>query len=129
MTELKPCPFCGKDATSFSESQGWDVYGNNEYRAYAGCTNDKCGIGIDLWHTGDDMCDERDDGAETASLLEDKAIAIWNTRAERTCRDDGVGVFRCTACGAFAKRVAVMDCRGAIPIRYCPNCGSKVVSE
>lgn len=45
---------------------------------------------------------------------------------ERTCRDDGVGVFRCTACGAFTERGAVMDCCGAIPIRYCPNCGAKV---
>lgn len=48
---------------------------------------------------------------------------------ERTCRDDGIGVFRCTRCGAFAKRDAVMDCTGQIPLRYCPNCGAKVVSE
>ena len=46
---------------------------------------------------------------------------------ERTCRDGGAGVFLCTACGAFAERVAVMDCCGVLPIRYCPNCGAKVV--
>ena len=45
---------------------------------------------------------------------------------ERTCRDDGIGVFRCTRCGAFAKRGAVMDCTGQIPLRYCPNCGARV---
>ena len=48
---------------------------------------------------------------------------------ERTCRDDGAGVFRCDACGAFAARGAVMDCCAAIPIRYCPNCGAKVVAR
>ena len=48
---------------------------------------------------------------------------------ERTCRDDGVGVFRCTRCGAFVKRGAVMDCTGVIPLRFCPNCGAKVVEE
>ena len=48
---------------------------------------------------------------------------------ERTCRDDGVGVFRCTRCGAFVKRGAVMDCTGTIPLRFCPNCGAKVVKR
>lgn len=46
---------------------------------------------------------------------------------ERTCRDDGTGAFRCTRCGAFARRDAVMDCTGQIPLRYCPNCGARVV--
>jgi hypothetical protein len=48
---------------------------------------------------------------------------------ERTCRDDGVDAFRCTRCGAFAKREAVTDLCSPIPIRYCPNCGAKVVKE
>lgn len=48
---------------------------------------------------------------------------------ERTCRDDGTGAFRCTRCGAFARRDAVMDCTGQIPLRYCPNCGAKVMGE
>ena len=47
-------------------------------------------------------------------------------KPERTCRDDGAGVFRCTRCGAFVKRDAVMDCTGQIPLRYCPNCGARV---
>lgn len=47
--------------------------------------------------------------------------------SERTCHDDGIGVFRCDACGAFAKLDAVTDCCTTIPIRYCPNCGAKVV--
>lgn len=46
---------------------------------------------------------------------------------ERTCRDDGIGAFRCTRCGAFARRDAVMDCTGQIPLRYCPSCGARVM--
>lgn len=48
---------------------------------------------------------------------------------ERTCRDDGVDAFRCTRCGAFAKREAVTDLCGPIPIRFCPNCGAKAVTD
>lgn len=48
---------------------------------------------------------------------------------ERTCRDDGVDAFRCTRCGSFALRDMVTDLCGPIPIRYCPNCGAKVVGE
>lgn len=36
------------------------------------------------------------------------------------------GMRRCTYCGAFVKPDAVWDCCGTIPIRYCPNCGSRV---
>lgn len=46
---------------------------------------------------------------------------------EPTCRDKGIGVFMCSRCGAFARRDAVMDCCGPIPIRHCPNCGARVV--
>lgn len=48
---------------------------------------------------------------------------------ERTCIDDGVDVFRCTSCGAFALPGAVTDLCGPIPIRYCPNCGARVLGK
>lgn len=47
---------------------------------------------------------------------------------ERTCNNDGNGVFRCSACGAFVKYGAVMDCCTTIPMSYCPNCGAKVIA-
>lgn len=81
MTDLKPCPFCGKDAIAFSEDAGWDYGGNNVYRAYCGCNSDECGVGVELFHNGDDLCDERDDGETTCSGLMDKAIEAWNRRA------------------------------------------------
>ena len=46
---------------------------------------------------------------------------------ERTCQDDGIGAFRCDTCVAFALRGMVTDLCGSIPIRFCPNCGAKVV--
>lgn len=66
-----------------------------------------------------------DDGAwyEAAGV---RRLADLIEPEERTCRDDGTGAFRCTRCGAFAKRDAVMDCTGQIPLRYCPNCGARV---
>lgn len=48
---------------------------------------------------------------------------------ERTCIDDGVAVFRCTSCGAFALPGAVTDLCSPIPIRYCPNCGARVLGK
>lgn len=45
------------------------------------------------------------------------------------CHDDGRGVFRCDRCGVFVRRTDVLDCTGSVPIRYCPNCGAKVVEE
>lgn len=64
------------------------------------------------------------DGYDPVSVSE---LADLIEPEERTCRDDGTGAFRCTRCGAFARRDAVMDCTGQIPLRYCPNCGARVV--
>lgn len=51
-------------------------------------------------------------------------------RPERTCYDDGnIDAFRCDKCGAFAVRSLVTDCTKSIPIRYCPNCGAKVIQD
>ena len=35
---------------------------------------------------------------------------------------------RCSHCGAFVRRDAVTNCIGVIPVRYCPNCGARMVS-
>lgn len=44
-----------------------------------------------------------------------------------TCHDDGERVFRCTRCGAFVLPDSVMCTYMPIPIKYCPNCGAKVI--
>ena len=37
------------------------------------------------------------------------------------------GVDICSECGAFVRRGSVLDCFGPIDMRYCPNCGARVV--
>lgn len=69
---------------------------------------------------------------------EAEAIAAWNTRAERTCRNDSLkrdaGVFVCSECGIYLD-IADMnwdgedDSGGFYDPNYCPNCGAKVVVE
>ena len=46
-----------------------------------------------------------------------------------TCEFDSqvCGKIRCKRCGAFVSVDSVWDCFGCIPVRYCPNCGSKVI--
>ena len=105
MTELKPCPFCGSEADMNDEGAEC-----SPDRFWAFCTNHRCFVeGTDVYAT------------------EEEAAEAWNARWERVCHDDGRGVFRCDACWAFVRRDAVMDCIDDIPIRYCPNCGAKVV--
>lgn len=61
--------------------------------------------------------------------LNNRLADLIEPEPERTCRDDGNFVFRCSACGAFIKRGSVTDCYGTIPIRFCPNCSAKVVER
>lgn len=88
MEELKPCPFCGGEAVAFSEDAGWNSSGQNVYRAYCGCKNDDCAIGVELYCDGDELCDERDEGETTCSGLMDKAIKKWNRRAKEVDSDE-----------------------------------------
>lgn len=48
---------------------------------------------------------------------------------EPTCRDDGFEVFHCTRCGVFILDGAVMKYCVSVPVRYCPNCGARVIDE
>lgn len=76
-----------------------------------------------------DACNEKKSRSVCAAMADaaDTGKRVLSEKEpERTCRDDGVDAFRCTGCGAFAKRDAVTDLCGPIPIRYCPNCGRKV---
>lgn len=103
-TELLPCPFCGGEADEYEGD-----YGNGIYCMRCGAM---VGEPIHLEY----MTTKR------VSIAE--AIAAWNARAERTCRDasvDSSTQFYCSLC----------ECTVDIPllwgeVNYCPNCGRKV---
>ena len=71
----------------------------------------------------------RDVATEEFDDVADRLAGLIEPEPERTCRDEGTSAFRCGRCGAFALRDAITDLCGPIPIRYCPNCGAKVVDE
>ena len=101
--KLLPCPFCGGEARPMA--QHWDD-------------------GSHVWWVECRVC-----GAE-AKRCDDglEAIAAWNTRAERTCRNvheppkDSTfwpaPHFKCSECGAVHVSVDY--------VFYCPNCGARV---
>jgi Lar family restriction alleviation protein len=99
-TELLPCPFCGGEASK-------RLFYGTRYGVY---------------------CDECDARVGGLFLTEAEAIAAWNARAERTCECieeyaesplDGktIVLHRCSACHELMRP----------HMRYCPNCGCKVV--
>lgn len=93
MTELKPCPFCGGcdgDPTAYASNQ-------NGWYVYC-----KCGARVGYFKTAE------------------FAIAAWNTRAERTCRnisEKNWWAFECSECGEMIEQ--------GVP-EYCPSCGARV---
>ena len=78
MTDLKPCPFCGKDHM-FLERQYGDESG------YIRCRNCGAQSGRVFW-TAEEI--EGDD----YSASEAKAVAAWNRRAAALSGDAGGGV-------------------------------------
>ena len=105
MSELKPCPFCGRDKYLRMHRRKHRDYPEGMYAIK--CT--RCGI------------------RGRYQLTERRAIDAWNTRAERTCtrekhgvKTDGSWRLRCSLCG-----YGIGDKR----FNYCPNCGARVVVE
>ena len=105
--ELKPCPFCG-------------------HRPHV------CGVaGI-----AEVVCCNCQASSGPRLSVQD-AIKDWNRRTacrsheHPTCRivhgEDGYDI--CGRCGAFIRRGTVTDCFKRLPVRYCPNCGAKVVDD
>lgn len=103
MNELKPCPFCGGEAETLTAES---MHGGNLYGVM--CVN----------------CAGRSDVYDT----EAEAIAAWNTRAERTCKEFGsVRVWQ--SCNVWSHELSCgheVDTLESEPPNYCPNCGAKV---
>lgn len=98
MDELKPCPFCGGEAEMCHVSQLWEP--KESY--WAKCT--KCHMSGNHFNT------------------EAEAIAAWNTRAERTCRQKRLFNLIRRECDG-----ELYQWHGEEKPHYCPTCGAKVV--
>lgn len=112
LIELKPCPFCG----------GRAEFGGNVHTGYfVECLT--CGT---------------TDPLPNLNFSMEEVAAAWNTRAERTCRNDALkgaeGVFICSECGVYLD-IADMEWDGEdesggfYEPNYCPNCGARVVDS
>lgn len=129
MEALRPCPFCGGEAHVDSDYSSeldhtfWQVW--HDCDANPGPVRHSYGHALSLqistpWCTSDEA-----------------AIELWNRRAERTCRNVcewsiDTFHFTCSECGAEIDG----DDWGDSPVfvgdyheqlRYCPNCGARVV--
>lgn len=104
--ELKPCPFCGGEATI-------SVH-DNHYQPC--CANDNC-IAADLYNEW------------LYPRSYERAVREWNTRAERTCENVHLfSGFRCNECKTTwhtLMRDEAGDWQKTNP-KFCPNCGAKV---
>ena len=110
--ELKPCPFCGVEATEGPVSVNGKPSGDI---GWVGCV--PCGVFVSYTHG---------EGGRR------EAMRAWNTRAERTCRwvpfGEGHSIagpgWRCSECGLELgpeNAFVVERCY------CCPGCGAKVV--
>jgi len=112
--KLKPCPFCGGEAIADC-GFNYDYDGGNRYYAYSADVTCSCGCTL---HVENSWPKEYVAGEN----MLDFAIAVWNTREERTCHnvsDAGFG-FKCSECG---------DWEDMEHNPYCPHCGAKVVER
>ena len=69
-----------------------------------------------------------DGGGMSWGELYELLAALIEPDPPKECRRrwSGDSHWRCTLCGAFVAGNAVTDCMGAIPARYCPNCGAEI---
>ena len=115
MSGLRPCPFCGGDA------HVKEVVSACEMLYTVGCSDSEC-MGHETW---------------LLKPTKEEAIAAWNRRAERTCRNVcewniDTFHFTCSECGAEIggddwgdSPVFVGDYHEQL--RYCPSCGARVI--
>lgn len=106
MSELLPCPFCGGEAELEKTPGGLFSVGCADWRNCFG-----------FWTSCRYYC------------TESEAIAAWNARAERTCKEFGsVRIWQ--SCNVWSHELSCghdVDTLDQEPPNYCPNCGAKVV--
>lgn len=104
-SELKPCPFCGGEASNV-----WIPYiGGGGYGNVIEC--DDCWAKTGYYDT------------------EAEAIKAWNTRAERTCKGESdLSEWVCSECQCWIPTgITPENSERVSAWNFCPHCGAKAV--
>ena len=114
--ELKPCPFCGGEASM--ESGRYQLDDGMHAFAHVECLScGACGSGFT----------EAESTFEEVELL---AADAWNRRAERTCRVESSHEVEGDGCYAYFEYELTCGHEIAwgnqLPPSYCPECGRRV---
>lgn len=118
MSDLKRCPFCGRNAGVLEYQQ---LHGPTLYKVV--CNSKKCR--------------GHDSPGNVGSWLEngwresrEEAVELWNRRAELTCRMSAPidGEYACSECGHLNRDTYQPDMGWCQP-KYCAYCGAKVVGS
>lgn len=113
-SKLKECPFCGGEAQIFviDEVAAVDYY-------TVECKQ------CNMFEFGEERFGASNWGRPLfrGYSSEQEAIKAWNNRYKKTCWDTGLIAdhFTCSECGRTPGK-------GVTNIKYCPNCGAKVIS-
>lgn len=135
MSELKPCPFCGGEATIRREDDMWIV--ECRHHGWSSKDDDGCSYAgdislyVEISGKVNHWTHEIEYAEKDIDLAKKKAIEAWNRRAERTCRMEynerwshdeyyPTECYNCSECGH-------MTYDGVST--FCSNCGAKVVDE
>ena len=123
---LKPCPFCGGEAHIDSDYSS--ELDHTFWQVWHDCDTNPGPVRHTYGHAL---------GMEISTpwcASEDAAVALWNRRSERTCRNASLDPldFKCSECGAEdyvdGGTIVWVD-GGPQDASYCPHCGCKVVSD
>lgn len=128
--ELKPCPFCGGEAT-------FAAHATVEEMDYGIICRTMAVIGCDACEFC--MSEETDEeamarwNARAAVADEQFSLAIHDGRAWQTVRECRMspargGGWYCSECSVWVAPGPMANATEHLAPRYCPNCGAKVVS-
>lgn len=115
MKDLKPCPFCGGEAKVHKADVPF--YRMHKEGWYVMCHGRECCA--DLGFGGEDY-----QGTSGMFGTEAEAIEAWNTRHERTCRNVAENKEKWFICGE-----CLYECSRPTMVKFCFNCGARVVKE